>query len=96
VNHIVSCKRDRDTDKCFNDCFDRAGRYEVDGYVYNSDEEPKLLITGKWNSSMSYQPCDMEGEPLPGTELKQVSSLLLEMCCLKFLSSVFLNVGTLF
>lgn len=29
-------------------------------------------MTGKWNESMSYQPCDMEGEPLPGTELKEV------------------------
>ncbi|KAI8523790.1 hypothetical protein RHMOL_Rhmol13G0099600 [Rhododendron molle] len=48
-----------------------AGRYEVDGYVYNAAEEPKVLITGKWNESMSYQPCDMEGEPLPGTELKE-------------------------
>lgn len=43
----------------------RAGRYEVDGYVYNAAEE--------WNESMSYQPCDMEGEPLPGTELKEVT-----------------------
>lgn len=50
----------------------RAGRYEVDGYVYNAAEEPKILMTGKWNQSMSYQPCDMEGEPLPGTELKEV------------------------
>lgn len=49
-----------------------AGRFEVDGYVYNKDEEPKLLMTGKLNSSMSYQPCDLEGEPLPGTELKEV------------------------
>ncbi|GLT43333.1 hypothetical protein SLA2020_172920 [Shorea laevis] len=49
-----------------------ASRYEVDGYVYNATEEPKLLMTGKWNESMSYQPCDMEGEPLPGTELKEV------------------------
>lgn len=48
-----------------------AGRYEVDGYVYNSDEEPKILMTGKWNESMSYQPCDLEGEPMPGTELKE-------------------------
>ncbi|KAF7121321.1 hypothetical protein RHSIM_Rhsim13G0081400 [Rhododendron simsii] len=51
-----------------------AGRYEVDGYVYNAAEEPKVLITGKWNESMSYQPCDMEGEPLPGTELKEARS----------------------
>ncbi|KAI8030194.1 Oxysterol-binding protein-related protein 3A [Camellia lanceoleosa] len=29
-------------------------------------------MNGKWNESMSYQPCDMEGEPLPGTELKEV------------------------
>lgn len=49
-----------------------AGRYEVDGYVYNADEEPKILMTGKYNESMSYQPCDMEGEPLPDTELKEV------------------------
>jgi len=49
-----------------------AGRYEVDGYVYNSAEEPKILITGKWNEAMSYQVCDSEGEPLPGTELKEV------------------------
>lgn len=51
----------------------RAGRYEVDGYVYNAAEEPQILMTGKWNESMSYQPCDMEGEPLPGTELKEVT-----------------------
>lgn len=48
------------------------GRYEVDGYVYNKDEEPKILITGKWNSSLSCQPCDLEGEPLEGTELQEV------------------------
>lgn len=52
------------------DC--RAGRYEVDGYIYNAAEEPKILMTGKWNESMSYQQCDMEGEPLPGTEMKEV------------------------
>lgn len=53
-----------------------AGRYEVDGYVYNSAEEPKILMTGKWNEFMSYQPCDMEGEPLPNTELKEVIIVL--------------------
>ncbi|XP_012486063.1 oxysterol-binding protein-related protein 3A [Gossypium raimondii] len=52
-----------------------AGRYEIDGYVYNSAEEPKILMTGKWNESMSYQPCDSEGEPLPGTELKEAWKL---------------------
>lgn len=52
----------------------RAGRYEVDGYVFDAAEDPKLLMTGKWNKSMSYQPCDIEGEPLPGTELKEVRS----------------------
>ncbi|KVH91246.1 Oxysterol-binding protein [Cynara cardunculus var. scolymus] len=44
----------------------------VDGYVYNSDEDPKILMTGKWNESMSYQPCDLEGEPLEDTDLKEV------------------------
>lgn len=50
-----------------------SGRYEVDGYVYSADEEPKIMMTGKWNEKISYQPCDTEGEPLPGTELKEVS-----------------------
>lgn len=59
---------------CF---FTRAGRYEVDGYVYDSKEEPKILMTGKWNESMSYQPCDSEGEPFSGTELKEVFFALL-------------------
>ncbi|KAL6645869.1 hypothetical protein ACP70R_017477 [Stipagrostis hirtigluma subsp. patula] len=49
-----------------------AGRYEVDGYVYSAEEEPKIMMTGKWNQSMSCQPCDQEGEPLPGTELKEI------------------------
>ncbi|GAV76580.1 Oxysterol_BP domain-containing protein [Cephalotus follicularis] len=49
-----------------------AGRYEVDGYVYNAAEEPKILMTGKWNEFMKYQLCDGEGEPLPGIELKEV------------------------
>ena len=52
-----------------------SGRYEVDGYVYSADEEPKIMMTGKWNEKISYQPCDAEGEPLPGTELKEVSCL---------------------
>jgi hypothetical protein len=51
----------------------------VDGYVYNKDEEPKIMVTGKWNVSLSCQPCDVEGEPLPGTELKEVSDFL-SMC----------------
>ncbi|KAK8361772.1 hypothetical protein E1A91_A03G058000v1 [Gossypium mustelinum] len=29
-------------------------------------------MTGKWNESTSYQPCDTEGEPHQGTELKEV------------------------
>lgn len=49
-----------------------AGRYEVDGYVYNADEEPKILMTGKWNEFINFQPCDLEGEPLPGTKLEEV------------------------
>lgn len=49
-----------------------AGRYEVDGYVYNKNEEPQILLTGKWNASLSCQRCDLEGEPIPGTELKEV------------------------
>lgn len=59
----------------------RAGRYEVDGYVYNAAEEPQILMTGKWNESLSYQPCDLEGEPLPGTELKEVTHGIC-LCCI--------------
>ena len=58
-------------------CIHSSGRYEVDGYVYNASEEPKILMTGKWNESMSYQQCDGEGEPLPGTELKEVGDFSL-------------------
>lgn len=55
----------------------------MDGYVYDAAEEPKILMTGKWNESMSYQPCDSEGEPLPGTELKEVAfQLFLAVCTL--------------
>ncbi|KAI3965020.1 hypothetical protein MKX01_013951 [Papaver californicum] len=48
------------------------GRYEVNGYVYNAAKEPKMLMYGKWNKSMSHQPCDMKGDPLPGITLKEV------------------------
>lgn len=64
-----------------------AGRYEVDGYVYDAAEEPKILITGKWNESMSCQPCDKEGEPLSGTELKEVCRVS-HSCLLKFFTLV--------
>lgn len=65
----------------------RAGRYEVDGYVYNAADEPKILITGKWNEAMNYQMCDLDGEPLPGTELKEVGysifvGFIPNFCCL--------------
>ncbi|MCL7038204.1 hypothetical protein MKW94_006798 [Papaver nudicaule] len=49
-----------------------GSRYQVDGYVYNAAKEPKMLMTGNWNKSLSYQPCDREGKPLPETELKEV------------------------
>lgn len=57
---------------CFFLCSTSAGRYEVDGYVYDKEEEPKFLMTGKCNEFMSFQPCDSEGEPTPGSELKEV------------------------
>ncbi|KAL7169896.1 hypothetical protein ACSBR2_034860 [Camellia fascicularis] len=39
---------------CFLNLFPRqfSGRFEVDGYVYNAAEEPKILMTGTWNESM--------------------------------------------
>lgn len=49
-----------------------GSRGQVDGYVYNASKEPKILMTGKWTKSLSYQPCDKEGKPLAETELKEV------------------------
>ncbi|MCL7038205.1 hypothetical protein MKW94_006799 [Papaver nudicaule] len=49
-----------------------GSRCQVDGFVYNAAKEPKMLMTGKWSKSMSYQPCDREGKPLEETELKEV------------------------
>ncbi|RZC91583.1 hypothetical protein C5167_027646 [Papaver somniferum] len=49
-----------------------GARFDVDGYVYNAAKEPKIFMTGKWTKSMSYQPCDKKGKPLPGTELKEI------------------------
>ncbi|KAD0079196.1 hypothetical protein E3N88_44814 [Mikania micrantha] len=34
-------------------------------------EEPKILMTGKWNTSMSYQPCDWMGSPFQELTLKR-------------------------
>jgi hypothetical protein len=43
---------------------------------------------------MSYQPCDVEGEPLPGTELKEVfSSLSLKSAHLTSLILVAFHFG---
>lgn len=67
----------------------RAGRYELDGYVYNAAEEPKILMTGKWNESISYQQCDLDGEPLPGTELKEVILLNLVLMIFYYLLLTF-------
>ncbi|KAI3897641.1 hypothetical protein MKW92_031317 [Papaver armeniacum] len=49
-----------------------GARFGVDGYVYNAAKKPKILMTGKWTECMSYQPCDEDGKPLPGTELKEI------------------------
>ncbi|WJX83977.1 glutathionyl-hydroquinone reductase [Trifolium repens] len=60
----------------------------VDGYVYNSSEEPNILMTGKWNQSKNFQPCDSEGEPLPNTELKEHAGNLIVCWNNKFLCSI--------
>lgn len=53
--------------------------------MYNAAEEPKILMTGRWNEAMSYQVCDPEGEPLPGTEMKEVSCSTFCQCYAQFL-----------
>lgn len=52
--------------------------------MYNSADEPKILMTGKWNEAMNYQVCDSEGEPLPGTELKEVCYSNFRHCYSRF------------
>lgn len=54
-----------------------AGSYEVDVYVYNVAEEPKILMTRRWNESTSYRFYDWEGEPRPGTKLKEAWGALM-------------------
>ncbi|AES70416.2 oxysterol-binding protein, putative [Medicago truncatula] len=43
------------------------------GRVYNSSEELKILITGKWNEAFRYQVCDPEGEPLQELNSKRLA-----------------------
>ncbi|KAI3914791.1 hypothetical protein MKW98_002027 [Papaver atlanticum] len=48
-------------------------RFQPSGWFRWMDaKEPKILMSGKWTKSMSYQPCDKEGKPLQGTELQEV------------------------
>lgn len=50
----------------------RRGRNDIDGFVYSKDGQPKMIMTGNWAKSMSYQPCNADGEPVERAQLKEV------------------------
>jgi len=45
-----------------------AGRYEINGYVYDEHDVPKLQLVGKWNSYLDCVECDEEGNAIPDAE----------------------------
>jgi len=49
-----------------------------------------MLITGKWNESLSCQPCETEGEPLPGDHAHWRTATRLERA---HLEGLFPSVG---
>ncbi|XP_024403561.1 oxysterol-binding protein-related protein 3A [Physcomitrium patens] len=48
------------------------GRNDIDGFVYSKDGQPKMIMTGNWAKSMSYQPCNADGEPVERAQLKEI------------------------
>ncbi|CAK0751111.1 hypothetical protein CVIRNUC_002043 [Coccomyxa viridis] len=44
------------------------GRYQVSGHVYTEEGKKVLALSGAWNGHLDMQPCDAEGDPLPGSQ----------------------------
>ena len=41
---------------------------QVSGHVYTEEGKKVLALSGAWNGHLDMQPCDGEGEPLPGSQ----------------------------
>ncbi|CAL5227744.1 g10760 [Coccomyxa viridis] len=44
------------------------GRYQVSGHIYTEEGKKVLALAGAWNSHLDMQPCDEDGDPLPGSK----------------------------
>ena len=57
---------------------------QVSGHIYTEEGKKVLALAGAWNSHLDMQPCDEEGDPLPGsktTRLWQVHCPPLQLLC---------------
>ena len=43
-------------------------RVQVSGHVYTEEGKKVLALSGAWNDHLDMQPCDAEGDPLPGSQ----------------------------
>ena len=43
-------------------------RLQVSGHVYTEEGKKVLALSGAWNGHLDMQPCDAEGDPLPGSQ----------------------------
>ena len=41
---------------------------QVSGHVYTEEGKKVLALSGAWNGHLNMQPCDEEGDPLPGSQ----------------------------
>ena len=41
---------------------------QVSGHVYTEEGKKVLALSGAWNGHLDMQPCDAEGDPLPGSQ----------------------------
>ena len=40
----------------------------MSGHIYTEEGKKVLALSGAWNSHLDMQPCDDEGDPLPGSK----------------------------
>ncbi len=40
----------------------------MSGHIYTEEGKKVLALSGAWNSHLDMQPCDEEGDPLPGSK----------------------------
>ena len=69
-------------------------RVQVSGHVYTEEGKKVLALSGAWNGHLDMQPCDAEGDPLPGSQTTclwqacpwaftaRLPSICMASCCL--------------